>query len=68
MLNIELIEYGLDEILKEMKEDLESVLGGQFSKKQKDYVICKTMGAVNALYKMINVTEVDVDTESKSNT
>lgn len=49
MLNIELMECGLDDTLKEIKSSLESVLGRSYSKKQKDEVIYKTLGAVNTL-------------------
>lgn len=33
MLNIELIECGIDDTLKEIKSDLESILGKRYSKK-----------------------------------
>jgi len=63
MLNIELIECGLDDTLKEIKSDLESVLGRSYSKKQKDEMIYKTLGAVNTLWYLIGVTETDTDAE-----
>lgn len=68
MLNIELTECGLDEILRDINNNLKSVLGRKNSKKQKDDAICKTIGAVNALYQMIMITEVDADTENESDT
>lgn len=66
MLNMELTSYGFDETLKEIINDLESVLGRNYSKKQKDEVIYKTLGAVNTLWILLQVTEVSDDTESES--
>ena len=66
MFNIELIECGLDDTLREIRSDLESVLGRSYSKKQKDEMIYKTLSAVNTLLNIIRVTEVYIDTEDKS--
>lgn len=68
MLNMELTSYGLDDTLTGIMNDLESALGRSYSKKQKDEVICKTLGAVNTLWNMIRVIEVSTDTESESDT
>ncbi len=65
MLNIELTSYGLDEILKEIMRDLKSAIGNNNSKKRKDEVIYKTLGAVNAIWNMVQVTEPDVDKEAE---
>ena len=66
MLNIELTEYGIDDTLKMIKNDLESVLGKGYSKKQKDAVMYKTLGAVDTLWNLIQVIEVGADTETES--
>ena len=66
MLNIELTSWGLDDTLKEIMRDLENVLGNNNSKKRKDEVIYKTLGAVNAIWNMVTVTESNVDTEVES--
>ena len=58
MLNLELTSYGFDEILKEIRIDLESAIDRGVSKKRKDEIIYKTLGAVNALWNMIQVVEV----------
>lgn len=68
MLNMELTSYGLDDTLKKIMNDLESALGRSCSKKQKDKAICKTLGAINTLWNMIQVIEVSTDTESESDT
>lgn len=67
MLNIELTEYGVEDTLKEIGEYLESAIKSK-SKKQKNEMIYKALGAINTLYYVIDVTEVDADTESKSDT
>ena len=66
MFNIKLIECGLDDTLREIRSDLESVLGRSYSKKQKDEMIYKILSAVNTLLNIIRVTEVNIDTEDKS--
>lgn len=65
MLNIELTSYGFDETLKEIRIDLESVLGENVSKKRKDAAICKTLGAVNALWNLIEVKANEVVIEDE---
>ena len=65
MLNIKLTEYGLDDTIKEIKSDLKSVLGRSYSKKQKDNMIYKTLGAVNTIWNMVQVIEADNDTVSE---
>lgn len=65
MLNIKLTQYGLDDTIKEIIDDLESVIGGSYSKKQKDAVIYKTLGAVNTIWNMVQVVEADNDTVSE---
>lgn len=66
MLSMELIQDGLDNTLRDMRVDLEDVLGKNVSKQQKDAIIYKTLGAINTLWNMIRVTEVDMDTEDKT--
>lgn len=65
MLNIKLTQYGLDDTIKEIIDNLKSVIGGSYSKKQKDAVIYKTLGAVNTIWNMVQVVEADNDTVSE---
>lgn len=67
MLKIELNEYGLGDILKEISEDLESAIKSN-SKKRKNEIIHEALGAISTLYYVIDVTEFDADTESESDT
>lgn len=62
MLNIELTSFGLDETLKDIMKDLESVLGGDSSKRRKDEVMYKVLGAVTALWNMVQVVEAEPET------
>lgn len=57
MLNIKLMECGLDDTLKEMQSDLESVVGTKMSKRRKDEIIYKTLGSIAALWNLITITE-----------
>ena len=66
MLKIELIECGLDETLREIRENLYSVVGKSSSKKEKDDMIYKAIGALTTLYYTIRVEELDAGTESES--
>jgi hypothetical protein len=68
MLKFELNEYGFDDILNDIREDLSNVLGKSFSKNEKDNVINRAIGAINALVNICLITEVEPDAESKSNT
>ena len=65
MLKIELAEYGVEDTLKEVSEYLESAIKC-ISKREKNNIIYKALGAINALYYVINVTEVSTDTENES--
>lgn len=67
MLKLELRECGLENALEEIGEYLESALESN-SKKRKNEMIHKALGAIDALYYILDVTEVDVDTESESET
>ena len=68
MLKIELYEYGLENTLDQINNELKSALGKEHSKNEKDKKICKALGMVNALYSMIVVSEVDdADEKSESN-
>ena len=59
MLKLELFDSGLDNVITEIKEDLYSVVGKSTSKKAKDDMIYKTIGALTAVYYTIGVHEVD---------
>lgn len=65
MLKIELNERGVENTLIEIRDYLESAIETS-SKKYKNEMIYKALGAVNALYYVIDVTEVDNDTENES--
>ena len=63
MLTVELYEYGLRDVLAMIKKDLKSVVGREYSKKEKDEMIYKALGAVNALDDMILVWDTSTDDE-----
>lgn len=66
MLTIKLYKYGLENVLKEAQRDLESALDTK-SKKQKNELIFKVLGAVKTLHKVIVVDEYDNDAEEVDN-
>ena len=68
MLKLEILDDGIDNILRDIKEDLYSVVGKSKSKKEKDDMIYKTIGAIRTLYYTIAVREVDdgASTEEKT--
>lgn len=66
MLKIELSSYGYYDAIREIRNDLEQALGKNVSKKQKDVYICKALGAVKALWNLVELTEIGEDTESDS--
>lgn len=68
MLKFELNEYGFDNILNDIREDLGDVLGKSFSKNEKDNAINRAIGAIDALVNICLITEVKPDAESESNT
>lgn len=65
MLEIKLNDYGVEDTLKEISEYLESAIKKN-SKKQKNEMIYKALGAIETLYYVIEVTEVETDTENES--
>lgn len=67
MLKIELTNYGVEDVLREISNYLESAIEKN-SKKQKNEMIYKSLGAIETLYNMINITEIDNDTDCESNT
>lgn len=66
MLNVELLAGGMDDVMRTVLNDLESVLGKKVSKARKDEMIYKTLGVINALWYMLQITETDKDVESTS--
>ena len=68
MLEIKLTEYGLDDTLIYMKDRLETAIGKNVSKEYKDNIIYETIGTINALYNILQVTDVDSETKSESDT
>jgi hypothetical protein len=67
MLEIKLNDYGVEDILREISDYLESAIASN-SKKQKNEIIHKALGAIETLYYVIDVTEVETDTESEPDT
>jgi hypothetical protein len=65
MLKIELNDYGIEDVLKEISNDLKSAIEKN-SKKQKNEIIYKALGKIETLYYVINITEIDNDTEGES--
>lgn len=62
MLNVKLTECGFEQFLDDIAEDLESVLGKDISKKQKDEMIYKALGAIEVLYQLVIITECETNT------
>ena len=65
MLKIELCDYGVEDTLKAIGVYLEDAIKSN-SKKRKNEIIHKALGAIDALYYTISVTEVDTDTENET--
>lgn len=65
MLKIELYEYGLENTLSQINNELRSVLGKAHSKNKKDKKICEVIGMVDVLYSTIVVSKVD-DADEKN--
>ena len=65
MLKIELCDYGVEDTLKAISEYLEDAIKSS-SKKRKNEIIHKALGAIDAMYYVISVTEVDTDTENET--
>lgn len=68
MLNVKLTECGFEQVLDDIADNLESVLGKKVSKKQKDEMIYKALGAINALYQLVLVTDVNSYTKCETDT
>jgi hypothetical protein len=67
MLEIKLDDYGVENTLTKIRDCLESAIKSN-SKKRKNEMIYKALGAVQALYYIIDVTEVEDNTDSTSDT
>jgi hypothetical protein len=67
MLEIKLNDYGVENTLTEIRDYLESAIESD-SKKRKNEMIYKALGAIETLYYVIEVTEVETDTESEPDT
>ena len=65
MLKAELTYYGLDDTLKEIMADLEGAVGKEHSKKRKDEILYKTLGAINAIFNMMRVSEAEPKSDEK---
>lgn len=59
MLNVELAPYGLDDTIRDMKEALQKVLGNKCSKQSKDEAIYFALGALEAIWHMVQISEVE---------
>ena len=55
-MKIGLTDYDLDDTIEMIKQDLDSALG-HTSRRRKDEMIYKVLGAVNTLWHMIRVSE-----------
>ena len=62
MLEIKLEDYGVEDVLKDICKWLEDAIKSN-SKKKKNEIMNKALGAVDTLYYIINVTDVDKNTE-----
>lgn len=58
MLKIEFMESGFDDTLEDIKKTLESILGKDKTKRQKDEGIFRVLGAIDTLYNLIYIEEV----------
>ena len=58
MLNIELSELGVEDVLDDISERLELAIKSK-SKKQKNEIIYRVLGALNTLRFVINITETE---------
>ena len=56
-MNIKLYEFGLDESLKAIEQELRGALGSKLSKQDKDARISKVLGAVETLRLMVIVSD-----------
>lgn len=65
MLEIKLNDYGVEDTLKEISGYLESAIKSS-SKRRKNEIIYKALGAIETLYYVIDITESDNDTEDES--
>lgn len=66
MLTIKLYEYGFDDVLKDIEYNLNTALR-RTSKKQKNELIYKVLGEVEALRKAVIVEEYVEDEEEVDN-
>ena len=64
MLKIELNDYGVEDTLREVSGYLESAIKS-ISKREKNEIIHKALGAINALYYVISIQEVTDDAENE---
>lgn len=62
MLKIELHDYGIEQVLKNISEYLEEARKSK-SNKQKNEMIYKALGAVDTLFYVISVVNISNDTE-----
>lgn len=70
MLEIKVTSYGYYDTIKEIRINLEKALGKKVSKKQKDEAICKALGAVTALWNLVELDDInnDIEADNESNT
>ena len=66
MLEIKMTSYGYYDTIKEIRINLEEALGKKISKKQKDEAICKALGAVTALWNLVELNEIDSDSDMET--
>lgn len=66
MLNIELTQYGVDDTLKLVTDNLKAALGRNISKKQKDNTIQRAIGSLETLYCLVLVTDTETTVQEEA--
>ena len=61
MLTVKLYEFGIENTLREISSYLDDAIGGNVSKKRKDEAICKALGAIEALFNVVQTIHSDDD-------
>ena len=61
-MKIELLEYGLDQVLDDIQNCLEQALKAK-SRKKKDILISQAQGIARTIYAMVDVKEEKIETQ-----
>ena len=65
MLEIKLVEYGVDDVLKNICKWLEDAINSN-SKKKKNEIMNRALGAIDTLYYIVNIKDVGDNEECES--